>query len=146
MPKQVYDANGTIFYSCSLIAEDRQWMLQFEQGTISISGPSIGLYYHIHYPEEEHWTFEYIEPNWNDSSLIEGAIIKNSKFILEIATRKYYNPDPSGSDEPNISGHLELYAGAHNIAMTIPEKVARAIMKFVSGSTDLDDATYVIRK
>jgi len=152
--KQVYDAEGTTHYHCSMIVKEgnssQQWMLQFAQGYISIYSASTGLHIRLNYPREEHWTYEYEYPAYRDGAIQRGAILKTSNFTLQADVREYLDPkdpdfDPENDDTGDPQGYLTLSSNNMTNSMHIPYKVALAIMKFASGSTDLDGARNVIK-
>lgn len=152
--KQLYDAEGTTHYHCSMIVKEgissQQWMLQFAQGYISIYSPSTGLHIRLNYLREEHWTYEYNEPMWRDGAIQRGAILKTSAFTLQADVREYMDPndpefDPEIDEQGENQGYLELYSNSITTSIHVPYKVALGIMKFASGSTDLDGARNVIK-
>ena len=125
-----------------------QWTLQFQQGLIRICCISKGPYFRIKYPEDDHWTYKEKEPYWPEGAIQRGVNIKNSKFSLDIDVREYMSADdpdfdPNHDETGEPEGFMELDAGGHTVSVTIPYKVAIAIMKFVSGSTDTDGISYV---
>jgi hypothetical protein len=151
MAKQTYDAEGTIFYSFSLIVDEqgksKRWMMIFTQGMVSIVGCSTGLSFVMNYPKEEHWEYQCLEKVRQDRNTKRGAKIENSKFTLEIwVSEPFTEDDPdfgTGCSVPD--GELVMKVGEQSMSSYIPYTVALALIKFTGGSTDIEGATYVTK-
>lgn len=151
MAKQIYDADGTTFYSCSvMVAEDgkaKRWTMAFTQGEIGIFGTSTGLTFRMTYPKDEHWVYECLEPIRQDMNKKRGGQIKNSKFSLEIWITEPYTEEEAEfvSDYSLPDGELILTVGGQTMSSNIPYTFAVALMKFASGSTDIEGATRITK-
>lgn len=151
MAKQIYDAEGTTYYASTLIVNERGrsklWMMVFAQGMINIVGTATGLSFLINYPKEEHWEYQCLEKVRQDRNNKRGVKIENTKFTLEIwVTEPYTQEDPefgTGCSVPD--GELVLKVGWQCMSSNIPYTFALALMKFASGSTDIEGATYITK-
>jgi hypothetical protein len=145
--KQVYDKDGTTFYYCAIFSTEggglHQWLLKFDQGLISIYSTASDLNIALTYPMEEHWVYEEIKPYESDGTRIRGAKFKTNSFTLSIDVSEFAK---STGPQEHSQGNLELESGGISVTARIPYNIALNIIKFASGSTDLDGTAYVIKR
>jgi len=142
--KQTYDKEGTTNFQYTFkVKRKTEWHVFFTQGFISIRDVFGITKIKINFPEEDHWTCLEIDSNPNNGGYSRGTEIKTKDFTLTITVREYLDfDDPdcnSEFDEVGIpEGYLELDTKIGHTTISIPYKLALSIMKFMSGSTDLE--------
>jgi len=150
--KQTYDKEGTTNFQYTFKEKkNKEWLVFFTQGFISISDVFGITRIKINFPEEDHWVYEKIESTIKYGSFCNCSEIKTKDFKLSVHTREHYiDPDDPEytseyEDVGKPEGYLELETKIGYTIISIPYKLALSIMKFMSGSTDLEGVCGVIK-
>lgn len=156
MPNQIFDEQGTTQFQFTFIDKNKktlkkiEWTIFFAQGYILIEN-NRGIRIKINYPEENHWVYEEGDSSYHEGSFCHSAEIKNNEFTLKVDVREYLEPgdsdyDPEYDTGEDPEGYLDLDNKTIRISIIIPYKLARNLMKFMTGSTQLDNICGVIKK
>ena len=153
--KQVYDKEGTTNFQYTYVekinkTKINEWNVFFTQGFISISNVYDITKIKINFPEEDHWTYEEREQTATEGCFERGGLIKNSHFTLTVDVREYMDDDdddfdPDYHETGDPEGYIVVQSKTINVTLCIPYKLALSLMKFMSGSTDLDGVCGVIK-
>lgn len=153
--KQVFDKEGTTNFQYTFIEniskkKKEEWSVFFTQGFIGIMNVYNITSIKINFPEEDHWTYEEREVTLTEGCFERGGLIKNNHFTLTVDVREYMDKDNDDFDpeyheigEPE--GYIVVESKTINLTLCIPYKLALSIIKFISGSTDLEDVVGVIK-
>ena len=149
--KQIYDKEGTTHFQYTFkVKRKTEWHVFFAQGFISISDVFGITKIKINFPEEDHWVYEERETTPSNGGYCRGAEIKTKDFTLTVDVREYLDyDDPDFNSEfdeaGSPEGYLELDTKIGITTISIPYKFALSIIKFMSGSTDLEGVCGVIK-
>lgn len=144
---QVYDKDGTTNFQFTFIDQSvirkryrPEWHVQFAQGHISINNYSATTLVKVSFPPGDHWVYEGQEEHLHRGAVCSGSKIETKDFMLTVSVRRYLD-----AEEENEC-YLELDTKFSSTSMMIPYKLALALMKFMSGSTDLEGVSGVHKK
>jgi hypothetical protein len=153
---QIYDKEGTTNFQYTYVEKigkkiKEEWNVFFTQGFISISNVYNITKIKVNFPEDDHWIYEEREETSTEGCFERGGEIKNNHFTLKVDVREYmdinnpvFNPDYHETGDPE--GYIVLDNKIITVELPIPYKLALSIMKFMTGSTNLDGVCGVIRK
>jgi len=139
---QVFDKQGTTEFGFTFTNfAGIGWKALFMQGLVLIQDLSNSTMFKVQYPKDKHWTYTKAELSFCEGSICKGGIISNEHFTLSVDVPE----EPINSEfdpefyETHDKGYLCLNIGTASTSIDIPSRFAHNLIKFMEGSTDLDN-------
>ena len=133
---QFFDKKGTTTIQQTFIDKE-EWSVHFAQGFIAIRNDEVTSV-KLNYNENTHWTYEEHEANVRNGYFTMGAEIKHKLFTLAVDVSEC-------SESESVDGFLTLDNKIATVVLPIPYGLALSLIKFMSGSTDLEGVLGLIR-